>query len=289
MNSIYNYYRTILFSITMSFCLNCTKNCADNYVSCITCNNRLHYVCFHDAKLLNLNFSKYLIEMFNSPYFNFTCKPCTTSPNQNKVIDKCIDMIQSNAKLIQSLKTDITSLSSVKSYAEALNSKDLAKSITKQMAIFDRSNKTCVIFGLLEESTDNLLNDLGLNESANLSKINSDNLSIHKLSISNSIHTVKSLMKNFSNVVDKYKKYPNVFIRPDQSFEDRLTRIILIAGAKTIPGNIKCVFNNRILEYELRSFTINNDKTTINWDCEVKYSEAEFSKWKNSFTSSNNN
>ena len=115
MNSIYNYYRTILFSITMSFCLNCTKNCADNYVSCITCNNRLHYVCFHDAKLLNLNFSKYLIEMFNSPYFNFTCKPCTTSPNQNKVIDKCIDMIQSNAKLIQSLKTDITSLSSVKS------------------------------------------------------------------------------------------------------------------------------------------------------------------------------
>ena len=48
--------------------------------------------------------------MFNSPYFNFTCKPCTMSPNQNKVIDKCIDMIQSNAKLIQSLKTDITSL-----------------------------------------------------------------------------------------------------------------------------------------------------------------------------------
>ena len=29
-------------------------------------------------------------------------------------------MIQSNAKLIQSLKTDITSLSSVKSYAEYL-------------------------------------------------------------------------------------------------------------------------------------------------------------------------
>ena len=156
------------------------------------------------------------------------------------------------------------------------------------MAISDRSNKTCVIFGLLEESTDNLLNDLGLNESANLSKINSDNISIHKLSISNSIHTVKSIMKNFSNIVDKYKKYPKVFIRPDQSFEDRLTRRILIAGAKTIPGNIKCVFNNRNLEYELRSFTINNDKTTINWDCEVKYSEAEFSKWKNSFTSSNN-
>ena len=36
------------------------------------------------------------------------------SPNQNKGIDKCIDpgidMIQSNAKLTQSLKTDITSL-----------------------------------------------------------------------------------------------------------------------------------------------------------------------------------
>ena len=66
------------------------------------------------------------------------------SPNQNKGIDKCIDMIQSNAKLIQSLKTDITSLSSMKAYAEALNSKYLAKSITKQMAIFDRSNTTYV-------------------------------------------------------------------------------------------------------------------------------------------------
>ena len=147
----------------------------------------------------------------------------------------------------------------------------------------------CVIFVKLEESTDNLLNDLGLNESANLSKINSDNLSIHKLSISNSIHTVKSIMKNFSKIVDKYKKYPKVFIRPAHSFEDRLTRRIIIAGTKTILGNIKCVFNNRNIEYELRSFTINNNKSTINWDCEVKYSEAEFSKWKNSFTSNNNN
>ena len=98
-------------------------------------------------------------------------------------------------------------------------------------------------------------------------KINSDNLSIHKLSISKSIHTVKSIMKNFSNIVDKYKKYLKVFIRHDQSFEDRFTRRILIAGAKTIPGNIKCVFNNRNLEYELRLFTINNAKTTINWNC----------------------
>ena len=35
------------------------------------------------------------------------------SPNQNKGIDKCIYMIQSSAKLIQSLKTYITSLSTV--------------------------------------------------------------------------------------------------------------------------------------------------------------------------------
>ena len=95
---------------------NPTNNCADNYVYYITCNNRLHYVCFDDAKLTKYKFAnnnsppKYLIEMFNSPFFNFTCKPCTISPNQNKGIDKCIDMIQSNDKLIQSLKTDITSL-----------------------------------------------------------------------------------------------------------------------------------------------------------------------------------
>ena len=120
-------------------------------------------------------------------------------------------------------------------------------------------------------------------------KINSDNLSIHKLSISYSIHTFNSVIKKISNTGDKYKKYQKVFIRPDQSFEDIIIRIILIDGAKTIPGSIKCVFNNKNLEYELRSFTINNDKTTIHWDCEVKYSKAEFSKWKNSFTSSNNN
>ena len=58
----------------MSFCLNCTNNCAANYVSCITCNNRLQYVCFHDAKLTKYKFPnnnsilKYLIEMFNSPF-----------------------------------------------------------------------------------------------------------------------------------------------------------------------------------------------------------------------------
>ena len=100
-------------------------------------------------------------------------------------------------------------------------------------------------------------------------KINSDNLSIHKLSISNSIHTFNSVIKNFSNIGDKYKKFPKVFIKPDQSFEEGLIRRILIADAKTIPGNIKCVFNNKNLEYELSSFTINNDKTTIHWDCEV--------------------
>ena len=79
-------------------------------------------VCFHDAMLTKSKFpinhcpSKFLIEMFNSSFVKFTCKPCTMSPNQNKGIDKCINMIQSNANLIQSLKTDITSLSSVKSF-----------------------------------------------------------------------------------------------------------------------------------------------------------------------------
>ena len=47
------------------------------------------------------------------------------------------------------------------------------------MAISDSYNKTCVIFGLLKESSDNLLTDLGLNESENLSKINSDNIYIY--------------------------------------------------------------------------------------------------------------
>ena len=58
-------------------------------------------------------------------------------------------------------------------------------------------------------------------------------------------------MKNSLKIVDKHKKYPKVFIRPDQSFEDRLTSRILFVGANTIYGNIKCVFNNRNIEYEL--------------------------------------
>ena len=64
--------------------------------SCITCNNRLHNVCFHDAKLTKSKFPnnnsppKYLIEMFNSPFFNCTCKPCTMSPNQYNGIDKVL-------------------------------------------------------------------------------------------------------------------------------------------------------------------------------------------------------
>ena len=45
-------------------------------------------------------------------------------------------------------------------------------------------------------------------------------------------------MKNFSKIVGKHNNYSRVFIIPDQSFEDRLTRKILISGAKTIPGNI---------------------------------------------------
>lgn len=78
--------------------------------------------------------------------------------------------------------------------------------------------------------------------------------------------------------MEKHIKYPKVFIRPNQSYDDRLKRRVLIADAKMIPGNIRYVFNIRNLENELRSFTMEDDKMLIDWTSEVKYSDDQFSK-----------
>lgn len=82
---------------------------------------------------------------------------------------KTLDNIKSN------LNNSVIDKSNNTFYSEAANCIQLAKSITKQMAIEDRSSKTCIIFGLNEESSPTLINNLGLDKSSTISKISTDN------------------------------------------------------------------------------------------------------------------
>ena len=49
-------------------------------------------------------------------------------------------------------------------------------------------------------------------------------------------------------------------------------------GADLIPGNIKCVFNLRTLNYELKYFYLDNDKVMIDWKSSVDYTNSDFTK-----------
>ena len=76
-----------------------------------------------------------------------------------------------------------------------------------------------------------------------------------KSNLNNNPYTIQSLMKSFINVrKNNIDLYSNVFLRPDQSYMDRLKRKILFNGASLKPGNIKCVYNIRTLNYELKLF-----------------------------------
>ena len=90
-------------------------------------------------------------------------------------------------------------------------------------------------------------------------------------------------MKSFINVrnnnIDIYSK---VYLRPNQSYEDRLKRKILSNGESLKPGIIKCVFNIRTLNYELQLFSLNNNRVVIDWTSNVDYSTTEYNKWKSS-------
>ena len=48
--------------------------------------------------------------------------------------------------------------------------------------------------------------------------------------------------------------------------------------ADLIPGNIKCVFNLRTLNYELKYFYLDNDKVMIDWKSSVDYTNSDFTK-----------
>ena len=146
-------------------------------------------------------------------------------------------------------------------------------------------SKCFIIIGIKDETTINkLLSDLKIDmNNANISNIVLNNGVLYKINLNNNPYTIQSLMKSFINVrknnIDLYSK---VFLRPDQSYEDRLKCKILFNGASLKPGNIKCIFNIRTLNYELKLFSLNNNRVVIDWTSNVDYSTTEYNKWKSS-------
>ena len=58
-----------------------------------------------------------------------------------------------------------------------------------------------------------------------------------------------SIIKAFNILRKKSDTYSNVYIKPDQSYDDRIKSKILTIGVTNKPGNIKCVFNNNTLKH----------------------------------------
>ena len=46
------------------------------------------------------------------------------------------------------------------------------------------------------------------------------------------------------------------------------------------PGNIKCVFNNHTLTYELRTFSLNDERIVIECNYIIEYTISDYNKWK---------
>ena len=56
-----------------------------------------------------------------------------------------------------------------------------------------------------------------------------------------------------------------------------------------MPGNIKCIFNLRTLNYELKYFFLDNNKVLIDLKSSVDYNISDFTKWKLSFKKTDKN
>ena len=84
--------------------------------------------------------------------------------------------------------------------------------------------------------------------------------------MNNNYLNVVSILKSFSILRKNNDVYSNLYIRPDQSYDDRVKRRILTSGASNKPGNMKCVFNNHTLNYELRTFSLNDERIVIEWN-----------------------
>ena len=71
-------------------CYICTNISQEKLLSC-SCGNHIHIKCLHKAKILSNHWSngnppKYVLEIFDSPNFNFNCLSCdkTNASNLSK-------------------------------------------------------------------------------------------------------------------------------------------------------------------------------------------------------------
>ena len=141
-------------------------------------------------------------------------------------------------------------------YADITSQNNLARSISKEITISNYINKCVIVFGIVDMSVlDSLMHDLNINtKSVNISKITTKKGYFYKLNLNNNYLTVVSILKSCSILRKNNNVCSQIYIRPDQFYDDRMKRRILTLGASNKPGNIKCVFNNHTLNYELRTF-----------------------------------
>ena len=185
-------------------------------------------------------------------------------------------------------------------YTDITSQNNIARSISKEIRIKNNINKCVIVFGIVDISVlYSLINDFNMNvNGVNISKITTKNGCLYKLNLNNNYLTVVSILKPFSILRKNNYAYSNIYIRPCQSYDDRMKLRILTLGASNKPGNIKCVFNNHTLNYELRTLSLNDERIVIECNSIIEYIISDNNKWKllldnnnkssnNSFTSSN--
>ena len=141
----------------------------------------------------------------------------------------------------------------------------MAKSISKEITISTNIRKCFIVYEIKEDGLlDYLYNDVNINMNiANINKISISSGSIYKINLNTNHHNVQSILIAFINLSDRITNYPNIFLRLDQSYNDITKRNILTIGSDLMPGNIKCIFNLRTLNYERKYFSLDNNKVLI--------------------------
>ena len=158
----------------------------------------LHLVCLFDAKVIkskfpnNNNPSKYFYKYIHYTCIDFLANSSNNTPlitpieNNNTNLNTYISLIKNNESLLNSINTDIKSLTnniseyskSSPSYSDVTNHQLLSKSISKEITISINIRKCFIVYGIKEDGLlDSLLNDLNINiDNINKISISSDSI-----------------------------------------------------------------------------------------------------------------
>ena len=116
-------------------CFQSNSDSNEKLLSC-SCGNTIHFKCLHKATIVSSHWSnstppKYIIDIFNSPYFKLYCKNCTisTSDISNTTTDSHLlndihNNVLINTNLINAIKLQVSDLitnAPSKSYASVLS------------------------------------------------------------------------------------------------------------------------------------------------------------------------